>query len=460
MVLTPDAFEGDRRVLRDEWLTARRRGCHVLPVHEQGAIDFSSPTMPPWLGKLDCYNLDNPNHRAKLLNDMRSTPNERRIPHNVEFPRDFVPREAEMHSIVTALVDTGGGARVALTTAVRGAGGFGKTTLAKAVCHDDDVLARYSDGVLWLTVGEGNRTVEQLLSALLEQLGQTPRSTDADALFGEWKEALRTRQCLVVLDDIWKESDAHALVVSETSSAFLITTRIPRVTSAIEARDCLVDEMTPTQAQAMLVAALGTAGGHKPRLAALAEKAGNWPVLLGLIASQLRHSLRRPGASPEQAIGAVEEDLQDLSLTAFDRPDPNRRSAAVATTIEASLRYLRETTPQAATHYRELAVFPDDVPIPVAVLQDLWAVPRPHARRIAEDFDDAGLAILDGQRGLIVHDVFLEYVRSFCKEDERLALHHRLLAAWPEIYQLPHDYAWRWFGWHKTVSKGQSPKAL
>jgi hypothetical protein len=53
MLLTPDDFEGERRVLRDEWLSARRRGCRVLPVHEAKAIDFDSPKLPPWLRKLD-----------------------------------------------------------------------------------------------------------------------------------------------------------------------------------------------------------------------------------------------------------------------------------------------------------------------------------------------------------------------------------------------------------------------
>jgi MoxR-like ATPase len=47
------------------------------------------------------------------------------------------------------------GGRVAL----RGAGGFGKTSVAKAVCFEDEILARYTDGVLWISVGEGARGV-------------------------------------------------------------------------------------------------------------------------------------------------------------------------------------------------------------------------------------------------------------------------------------------------------------
>lgn len=448
MVLTPDAFTDDRTVLRNEWLTARRRGCRILPVFEAGAIDFNDLCTPAWLRKLDCYDLDNQNQCIKLISDLHITPDERRVPHNVEFPRDFVRREREMREIVEALLSEKTGRRVSLTTAFRGAGGFGKTTLAKAICHEDEVLACYTDGVLWITIGEGHRGTEELLTGLLEQLGLKPASSDNDFLFGEWKEALRTRQCLVVLDDVWNDSDVFSLIVAETKSAFLITTRIPRVALAADAYECLVDQMNSEQACGLLAASFNVTPLILARLNQLAEKAGSWPLLLGLIAAQLQLRLRRPGATPEAAISQTEEDLRELSLTAFDRPDPKRRSAAVATTIEASLRYLTEYSPANAERYKELSIFPDDIPIPVDILQDLWTTNRSDAWRTAESFDDAGLAILDQQRGLILHDVFIEYLRSKISPDELTRLNQRLLAAWPNIYQLPNEYAWRWFGWH------------
>ena len=38
-------------------------------------------------------------------------------------------------------------------SALQGAGGFGKTTLAAALCHDDDVKLAFGDGILWVTLG-------------------------------------------------------------------------------------------------------------------------------------------------------------------------------------------------------------------------------------------------------------------------------------------------------------------
>ena len=43
---------------------------------------------------------------------------------------------------------------VGVTTGLVGAGGFGKTTLARMVAHDPRVRAEFSGGVVWVTVGE------------------------------------------------------------------------------------------------------------------------------------------------------------------------------------------------------------------------------------------------------------------------------------------------------------------
>ena len=43
---------------------------------------------------------------------------------------------------------------VAMTTALTGAGGFGKTTLAAALCQDEEINQAFDDGILWTTLGE------------------------------------------------------------------------------------------------------------------------------------------------------------------------------------------------------------------------------------------------------------------------------------------------------------------
>jgi len=43
---------------------------------------------------------------------------------------------------------------VAIAAALKGAGGYGKTTLANALVHDPDMQDAYFDGVLWVELGE------------------------------------------------------------------------------------------------------------------------------------------------------------------------------------------------------------------------------------------------------------------------------------------------------------------
>lgn len=69
-----------------------------------------------------------------------------------EPPSDFVPRLKEF-DLKQKLLDANGDA-VAVTAALCGAGGYGKTTLAKAFAHDEGVQDAYFDGILWVDLGE------------------------------------------------------------------------------------------------------------------------------------------------------------------------------------------------------------------------------------------------------------------------------------------------------------------
>jgi|SRR6185312_14011486 len=64
-------------------------------------------------------------------------------------PEGFIHR-SEYEKVLEALCPKDGTARaspsVGITTALRGAGGFGKTALAQAICFDDRVLQHYPDG--------------------------------------------------------------------------------------------------------------------------------------------------------------------------------------------------------------------------------------------------------------------------------------------------------------------------
>ena len=58
-------------------------------------------------------------------------------------PMQYVQRPAEYEQLIALLTTTTRHNHVAICAALRGAGGYGKTTLAQAVCQDDRIRAAY-----------------------------------------------------------------------------------------------------------------------------------------------------------------------------------------------------------------------------------------------------------------------------------------------------------------------------
>jgi hypothetical protein len=93
--------------------------------------------LPRWLGQI--YNLDLPEHKATLIRVLQNESRQKRIAMMApEPPADFVKRPKEFDSLKRQLLDAKGDA-VAITAALRGVGGYGKTTLAEALAHDPDI---------------------------------------------------------------------------------------------------------------------------------------------------------------------------------------------------------------------------------------------------------------------------------------------------------------------------------
>lgn len=151
LVITPNALKSE--YVRKEWRYAREQGVCVYPIKGSPNLDFES--MPRWMSERHFYDLDEPLQLEKFLNDLNTRCDEPRVPFMSEpLPPDFVPRPGEFNQLLALLLDRESGDPVAITAALRGAGGYGKTTLAKALCHDEEVQNAFDGGILWVTLGE------------------------------------------------------------------------------------------------------------------------------------------------------------------------------------------------------------------------------------------------------------------------------------------------------------------
>jgi NB-ARC domain len=78
------------------------------------------------------------------------------VPPELEVPDWVVGRPAELAPVVRALAG-GRVGTVGITTGLYGAGGFGKTTLARVVCADQRVRRRFGRRVFLVTIGRDVR---------------------------------------------------------------------------------------------------------------------------------------------------------------------------------------------------------------------------------------------------------------------------------------------------------------
>ena len=284
-------------------------------------------------------------------------------------PANFVARPAESQAALAALLagDNGGAGAAALTTALRGAGGFGKTTLARWLCAQEAVRAISPDGVLWVTLGEKPNILGWLAEIHYTLTGERPNFVDVEPAAAALENLLNNRHCLLVIDDVWNSAHLQPFLRGGPNCRRLITTR----NSDILPPDCCkieVDAMRQKEAVELLGAGLPV-DGQQEALGRLAARLGEWPLLLNLANGALRNRIER-GQPVYQALASIDQTLAKRGLTAFDARDAAAREQAVRLTIGVSLERL---TAAEQTRYLELAVFPEDLDVPLAAVAGLWA---------------------------------------------------------------------------------------
>jgi hypothetical protein len=457
MVMTPNALTSP--IVKKEWRYARQRGVCVYPVKGAPNLDFAS--LPRWMRDAHFYDLgynlealhEGPEWETFIrhLNGSCTVP---RVPFMVEdLPSDFVMRAEEFDRIVSALLDEQRENPVAITAALRGAGGYGKTTLAMAICHNERVQEAFDDGILWVTLGEKvseNDLISKLNDLILVLSGKRSQAIELRTLTLQFAELLAERDILLVIDDVWQPEHLKPFLHGGKRCARLITTRNDH-TLPPEAHKINVDALRDDEALALISA--GLPNGERAALQRLAERLHNWAQLVKLANGVLRNRLEH-GESLAQAIDYAERAYTKRGLSAFDPRNEADRRRAAKSTLEVSLDLLSDDE---RARFGELAIFPEDIEIPMATVARLW-----QATADLDDLDSEDLcarlrdiSLLQNlnlsQRTIRLHDV----VRHYLIDAHRAALtelHSKFLRAYGVAHwaELPRDepYLWDHLAYH------------
>jgi WD40 repeat protein len=373
-----------------------------------------------------------------------------------------VPRPDLMAALINKVTARGAGT-VGMTTGLRGVGGFGKTTLARMLVHEPRVREAFNDGIVWVTVGEGlaGPDLAARINELVEVIsGKKPSLTDPTLAGSALAATVGNRRMLLVIDDVWSRSQLDPFQVGGPNTVRLITTRQHDVLPATGVH-VDVDAMDEDEARHLLLAGLNDP--PQDAVAGLLKATGHSPQLLALVNGAARTDVAR-GAATDKVLRELLDDLTTSGPTVLDVHDANDRSRAVAATLEVSLTRL---TPTDRDRFNELAIFPEDVDIPLSVLGRYWAhtggLGARGTRRLCDTL--AGLSLLaeyqlDDPARLRLHDVIRSYLRNLTRDglgelNRALLDAHRGLApatdstatAWWEL-PAAERHLWTWLPTH------------
>lgn len=353
-----------------------------------------------------------------------------------------------------------GGDTVAITAGLHGAGGFGKTTLARFAVGQPKVRKRFPGGIWFITIG---RDVRGRASVAAKVATEMVRITGVESTAGDDPEQVGVQlgkllasmpRTLLVIDDVWEEEQLRPFLIgAERRCVRLITTRSPKVLPAYAAR-ITVDRMTYGQACLVLTRGLP----QRPAQAmvdALVEATGRWVLLLRIVNRVMREQLST--GTDANAVG--ERLLERLRVrgpaagdpqTNIDLDDTDERNRAVRASLAAATELL---PPNGEQRFTELGVFAEDEAVPIALVARLWegaaGLDETITRSLCRHMADLSLLSLDSTvpgGTVVLHDVIRDHLRA------ELSAHLPVVNAafldtvtaaaegGPEWWTTPHEY--------------------
>lgn len=316
------------------------------------------------------------------------------------LPAHFLGRDAIVADLSARL--TAGGS-VALSA--EGKPGVGKTTLAVALAHHREVLAHFSDGVLWAGLGP-QPDLPSRLARWADALGVdvSDRPT-VEARAQAVRDAIGHKRLLLVIDDAWQLEAAEHLRCGGPNCAHLLTSRDQGLAFAFAGRSERVAELTPTDALELLRRLAPKAVAvDEAQATGLLAAVGYLPLAVELLGGYLAAgaSARFADAS-RSALADLTDPARRLALATRRLGDGSGRRMSLEEVIGLSIDGLAEESPAAVDAFYSLGAF-----APKPANFDLLA-----AQAVAECDADA-LALLI-ERNLLEQD-----------DDESLALHQTL----------------------------------
>lgn len=295
------------------------------------------------------------------------------------LPRDvptFTGRDAELELLVRTVRREAREPRIVAVHAIDGMAGIGKTAFAVRGAHL--VGPSFPDGQLFLHLHghtPGQRPVDpsDALASLLLTLGVPAGAVPADVetRAALWRDKVRDRRILLVLDDAVSSSQVRALLPASPGSLVIVTSR-RRLTALEGTVPMSLETLPPTEATALFTRLAGQpdVDSSDPRVAEVVRLCGYLPLAIRLTAGKLAH----------HPSWAVDDLLDDLTATQDRVAAMRAEDDSVQTAFDLSY---RDLTPVQQRVFRCLGLFPGS-DIDAHAVAALAAVSLPDARDLLD----------------------------------------------------------------------------
>jgi transcriptional regulator with XRE-family HTH domain len=354
--------------------------------------------------------------------------------------KDLVGREDTLVVLKQLLLQPASVGHIALY----GLPGVGKTALALALVHDQDIAAHFHDGILWAGLGRAPDHF-RLLSRWGGLLGlsseEMAKAGNPDTLAEMLHGAIGTRRLLLILDDAWEISTALDFQIGGSQCAHLVTTRFPPIALHFAGEYVFPLQELNEQDSITLLQQLAPAvmADESHKVQELVHAVGGLPLALTLMGKYLQ--VQAHDRQPRRLHRALEQlhsiDTR-LRLTmpqasvAHHPSLPAHTPLSLQAAIEISEQQL---DPQVQEWFRTLSVFP---PKPNSFSEEAALAVSQAPVEMLDQLSDVGLLESNGVGRYTLHQIIADYASTHLKDSrasERLITYY---TAFVEAHT--HDY--------------------
>jgi DNA-binding SARP family transcriptional activator/tetratricopeptide (TPR) repeat protein len=330
-------------------------------------------------------------------------------------PAHFAGRINELRALSSLLDLAAEASAIAVISAIGGAAGIGKTTLAVRWAQQN--LAQFPDGQLYVDLRGFAPSAQPMtaadailgfLAALAIPADRIPQGLEAQASL--YRSLLGGKRMLVVLDNARDTDQVRPLLPGSPTCLTLVTSRNPLtgLIAAEAAQPITLDLLTTFEARDLLASRLSPArvAAEPAAVAELIDLCARLPLALCIIAA-------RATMEPALSISELVAGLHDVRhrLDALDIGD-------ATTDVRAALTWSYRALPRQQARLFRLLALHTGPRISLAAIAALAAVSTQEARGLMDGLTEAHLAEQADDGRYLMHDLLRIFARESATTDE------------------------------------------